>query len=72
MFYSSVDKCCKLLDNSFSFQVDLCAVDECDPVEGGSCGGHGQTVGHRGLRRHEESLHGKFLYTTIYTLMSLI
>ena len=52
--------------------MDLCAVDECDPVEGGPRSGYGQTVGHRGLRRHEESLHGKFIYTTIFTLLTLL
>ena len=40
-------------------QVDVCAVDERDPIEGGPRGGHGPAVGHRGLRWDEESLHGE-------------
>ena len=48
----------KLLHKTF-LQVDLCSVDERDPIEGGSCRRHGPTLGHRGLRRHEESLHGE-------------
>ena len=56
-------------------QVDLCAVDECDPIKGGSCSRHGPTMGHRGLRRHEESLHGelkklKLHHTYYYTYYS--
>ena len=53
----------------------LWAVDECDPIKGGSCSRHGPTMGHRGLRRHEESLHGelkklKLHHTYYYTYYS--
>ena len=39
--------------------MDLCAVNERDPIKGGPRRGYGPTLGHRGLRRHEESLHGE-------------
>ena len=44
--------------------MDLCAVDECYTIEGGSRCGHGPALGNRGLRRDEESLHGEIRLKT--------
>ena len=40
-------------------KVDVCAVHERDSVKSGPCGRYGPTLGNRGLRWHEESLHGE-------------
>ena len=44
---------------TFTLQVELRAEHERDAVAGGAGGRHGQAVGHRGVRRHEELINGK-------------
>ena len=40
-------------------KVDVCAVDERDSIKSGPGGRYGSALGNRGLRWHEESLHGE-------------
>ena len=56
-------------------KVDVCAVHERDSVKSGPCGRYGSTLGNRGLRWHEESLHGEcekyFLVLTLQLLFQV-
>ena len=56
-------------------KVDVCAVHERDSIKSGPGGRYGSTLGNRGLRWHEESLHGEcekcFLVLTLQLLFQV-